>query len=209
MFHTVAEYIFTFGRVPRQPRIISRSAQDSHEPRHNTSRPYWFNAEDKIHAKPYWSKPPNTTNTSKSRIRIICWLTQYSKHNTFWSSIIIICCWLIQSFKQNTAFWSSIVMISWLIHSSRHNKFWSSIRNKFGQIQYNSIDTINPTDPILQTFCTLILQIQFFKPNIICHSSIMKICWLIQSSRQNTRTWSSPVDTHSLTAAVFWICSLS
>ena len=26
MFRTVAEYISTFGRVPRQPRIISRSA---------------------------------------------------------------------------------------------------------------------------------------------------------------------------------------
>ena len=27
MFRTVEEYILTFGRVPRQPRIISRSAQ--------------------------------------------------------------------------------------------------------------------------------------------------------------------------------------
>ena len=28
MFRTVAEYILTFGRVPRQPRIISRSVYD-------------------------------------------------------------------------------------------------------------------------------------------------------------------------------------
>ena len=27
MFRTVAEYIWTFGRVPRQPRIISRSGE--------------------------------------------------------------------------------------------------------------------------------------------------------------------------------------
>ena len=28
MFCTVAEYILTFGRVPRQPRIISRSGDN-------------------------------------------------------------------------------------------------------------------------------------------------------------------------------------
>ena len=30
MFSTVAEYILTFGRVPRQPRIISRSGNGFH-----------------------------------------------------------------------------------------------------------------------------------------------------------------------------------
>ena len=30
MFRTIAEYILTFGRVPRQPRIISRSGVPRH-----------------------------------------------------------------------------------------------------------------------------------------------------------------------------------